>query len=518
MQVPTPQQPSVAGADHTGGRGPEQPGEVLDRLPGMAYRGAFAPERPLWMASAGAGEVTGYTAEQLMDAGRMGFAGCIHPEDRQGVWSAVADCVGARRPFHLIYRIQTPQGGVRWVMDQGRGVFWADGEVAGLEGFIMDVTAQRAREADLRQAYKMDAVARLAGDVAEEFNSVLTTIKGYASLVSMGLSESDPLREDLREIEAAVDRATSRTRHLLDFGKHPLVLAEVVDVNEIAQAMEETLRHVVGEEVQLALSLASRLGRVSVHPSQVEQVLLNLVVNARDACSPGACITVETVDAEVAPQDAALTEAGPHVALTVRDTGCGMDESTVERVFEPFFTTHPEQGAGIGLSVVYRIARQHGGTVHVDSTPGQGTSVRVLLPRAAEAAPASADPGQAATPPRWQGTVLLVDDDPSIRHYVRRVLEQCGLGVLEAGSGEEGLRRAAAHSGAITLVVTDIVMPQMSGREFVRRLSAGRPGTPVLFLSGYFADAPRGDAFLTKPFSPQGLWEKLRLVLGAPAA
>jgi PAS domain S-box-containing protein len=512
MQVPpspdAPSTPPRAELEHA----PAISAELLDRLPGMAYRGAFLPARPLWLASVGSLEVTGYPAERLAAPDGIAYASCIHPEDRDGVWSAVRQSVEAGRPFHLVYRLRWPDGTVRWVMDQGRPVSWAEGGVAGVEGFVMDVTAQHAREADLRQAYKMDAVARLAGDVAEEFNTVLTTIKGYASLVSMGLADSDPLRDDLREIELAVDRAAQRTRHLLEFGKHPLVLPEMVDVNEVVMGMEETLRHVVGAEVELVLSLASRLGRIRVHPSQVEQVLLNLVVNARDASSAGGCITVET--AESAGEEL-TSEPGAHVSLPVRDTGVGMDEATQERIFEPFFTTKPEaQGAGIGLSVVYRIARQHGGTVRVQSAPGDGTTVQVLLPCAEPPAAPVEDAGIA---PRWSGTVLVVDDDPSIRHYLRRVLEQCGLSVLEAGGGDEALRRAEEHAGALSLVVTDIVMPQMSGRELVRRLSAARPGTPVLFLSGYFADAPRGDAFLTKPFSPQAMWEKLKLLLGEPA-
>jgi two-component system cell cycle sensor histidine kinase/response regulator CckA len=488
--------------------------ELLDRLPGMAYRGAFAAERALWLASEGAEALTGYPSAELTSPSGVPFGTCIHPEDRDAVWNAVRDAVDAGRPFHLVYRLRRPDGQVRWVMDQGRPVSWAEGGVAGVEGFVMDVTAQHAREADLRQAYKMDAVARLAGDVAEEFNTVLTTIKGYASLVAMGLGDADPLRDDLREIEDAVDRAAQRTRHLLEFGKHPLVLPEMVDVNEVVLGMEETLRHVVGAEVKLVLSLASRLGRIRVHPSQVEQVLLNLVVNARDAAAAGGSITVETTESRGA--DSALADQGPCVSLTVRDDGCGMDENTLERVFEPFFTTKPQQqGAGIGLSVVYRIARQHGGTVRVESVPGEGTRVQVLLPCAEPPAQAP-EPPAGAVPPRWSGTVLVVDDDSAVRHYLRRVLEQCGLEVLEAAGGEDALRRAAEHSRPLDLVVTDIVMPQMSGRELVRRLSAPHPGVPVLFLSGYFADAPRGDAFLTKPFSPAEMWDKLRLLLGEP--
>ena len=388
-----------------------------------------------------------------------------------------------------------------------------------------DITEQKKLEAQLVQAQKMEAIGRLAGGVAHDFNNLLTVIIGNASLLLMGLDEKDPLREDLEEISDAGDRAASLTRQLLAFSrKQPLRLA-VLNLNEVITDMNKMLKRMIGEDVEVLTSFESDLISVKADPGQMEQVIMNLAVNARDAMPCGGKLTIETKNVyldEAYWQEYDLeAKPGPYVMLAVSDTGVGMDKETESHIFEPFFTTKKKGvGTGLGLSTVYGIVKQMGGYIWVYSEPGQGATFKIYLPGVETAAePAKRKPNHLK---RFEGseTILLVEDDKSVLNLARKVLKQQGYSVIEAQNGEDAFKVAEAHAGPIHLMTTDVVMPGMSGMELAQRMGPLYPGLKVLFMSGYTDDAiahhgvlDPGIAFLQKPFTPEGLAQKVREVL-----
>lgn len=387
-----------------------------------------------------------------------------------------------------------------------------------------DLSQYKKLEQQFHQAQKMEAIGRLAGGIAHDFNNVLTTISGYSELLLVDVEPASALRGDLEEIRAAAQFATGLTRQLLAFSRQQVLEPRILDLNWVANAMSPMLRRLLGEDVKLGTALASDLGRVKADPSQVEQVILNLAVNARDAMPMGGQLTIETANVEL---DAAYAREhmsgveGRFVMLAVSDTGTGMDAETKARIFEPFFTTKAAgKGTGLGLATVHGIVEQSGGNVWVYSEPGRGTTFKVYLPRVDELA---AEPEAAAAPtgPRAGAeTILVVEDNPSIRRLVRTVLGRHGFTVLDAGEPAEALALAARHAAPIALVVTDVVMPGMSGSELVRQLQAAQPDLLVLYMSGYTDDAVVNHgvleadvAFLQKPFTPAGLLDKVHAVL-----
>ncbi|MDB4949388.1 MAG: domain S-box protein [Gemmatimonadetes bacterium] len=400
----------------------------------------------------------------------------------------------------------------------------ASGALVGIVGVSSDLTERRALEQQLHQSQKMEAVGRLAGGIAHDFNNLLSVILGNLALLMMDLPEGDPLREELREIEQAARRAARLTQQLLAFSRRQILKPEPVDLNDRIRDMEGMMRRVIGEDVEFVTRLDPALGRVRVDPSQLEQVLMNLLVNARDAMPHGGRVTVETCNDEVGdPPPANLGDAlepGPYVRLLVRDTGAGMDADTRARVFEPFFTTKDVgKGTGLGLSTVYGIVRQSGGVVCVDSAPGKGAAFRVYLPRIS--APAAVDPEAGHDEfPRGRGTVLLVEDEAAVRSVARRILERGGYTVLEADGGVAALRVGESLDGPIDLLVTDVVMPGVGGTELADALRRLHPGLKVLFMSGYTedrlvhhgADGER-PAFMQKPFRPDDLLRHVRALL-----
>jgi nitrogen-specific signal transduction histidine kinase/ActR/RegA family two-component response regulator len=393
-------------------------------------------------------------------------------------------------------------------------------------GVSLDVTARHELEDRLRQAQKMEAVGRLAGGVAHDFNNLLQVIQGHARFALEALPEPGDLREDLEAVYAASERAARLTRQLLAFSRKQILQPRELDLNAVVRGVMPMLGRLIGEDIAVVTHLAPRLGAVTADPAQLEQVLVNLAVNARDAMPEGGTLGIETADVAL---DAAACERrdgpvapGAYVRLAVRDTGAGMDEATRARAFEPFFTTKaPGKGTGLGLATVYGIVRQSGGCVTVSSAPGAGTTVVVELPRTS--APEPARPAaDAPAPGRGTGTVLLVEDDATVRQFVRRVLEWQGYAVLEAAHGPDALRVAAEHGGRIDLVLTDVVMPGMSGRALAEALTASRPGLRVLFMSGYTDDeilrrglGTTGVALLEKPFTAEALRDAVRRELDA---
>jgi DNA-binding response OmpR family regulator len=376
-------------------------------------------------------------------------------------------------------------------------------------------------EDDLRHAQKMEAVGQLAGGIAHDFNNLLTVIAGETELLSERLEPADPLRRDVAAIAGATERAAALTRQLLAFSRRQLLKPRVLDLNELVASVDAMLRRVIGEDVELVTRRSGAAVPVEADPSQLEQVVLNLAVNARDAMPDGGRLTIEVSQVELPPGHG--LGPGSYALLKVSDTGTGMDAETLERVFEPFFTTKPEgAGTGLGLSTVYGIVTQSGGDVRVASTPGAGTTFEVYLPSTAQLpATAPAEPAPAFAPPAT-GTILLVEDDDAVRELALRALSDAGYAVLEAGDGGDALALCDAHDGPIDLLLTDVVMPEMSGRELAERRAPLRPETRVLYMSGYPADAivrrevlDGGVELLEKPFTPMSLRRRVRAALDA---
>jgi two-component system, cell cycle sensor histidine kinase and response regulator CckA len=392
-----------------------------------------------------------------------------------------------------------------------------------LEVIAEDITEKRALEDQFRQAQKMEAVGRLAGGVAHDFNNLLMVISGYTEVLLEMLNAEDPLRAKAQAIQQAADRATTLTRQLLAFSRKQLLELKVVDVNAIVSDMERLLRPLIGETIGLTTRLTPHVGHTRADAGQLEQVIMNLVVNSRDAMPNGGKVLIETSNATVDPvrREHSLIEPGLYVLLSVSDTGGGMDKETQSRIFEPFFTTKEKgKGTGLGLSTVYGIVKQSGGYIFAQSELGRGTTFRIYLPRVEDPAEHAGPVKNPAAATGGSETVLLVEDEESVRELVRETLANKGYNVIEADNGETGLRVSAEYAGTIDLLVTDVVMPGMSGRELAQRVTAARPQIKVLFLSGYTEDAiihegvlEPGTAFLQKPFTLQLLSRKVREVL-----
>jgi len=387
--------------------------------------------------------------------------------------------------------------------------------------------ALRRSEEKLRQAQKLEAIGQLAGGVAHDFNNLLTAIMGYGQLLTRRVEAHGQARRDVDEILRAADRAAALTRQLLAFSRQQVLDPRVLDLNAAVSEMDKMLRRLVGEDIDFVTAPAADLGRVKVDPGQIEQVLMNLVVNARDAMPEGGKLTIETANVELGAgyaNDRLDVSPGPYVMLAVSDTGCGMSRETAARVYEPFFTTKAlGKGTGLGLSTVHGIVKQSGGHIELYSELGEGTTFKVYLPRVEESAEAA--PASVAPIGRSEGTetLLLVEDEDTIRRVMRESLELLGYLVLEAKDGSHAITHCQRPGQPIDLIITDVVMPLMSGPELVQRVTAVRPGLRVLFVSGYADHAlvhrglrTAGSAFLQKPFTPERLARRVRELLDEP--
>ena len=421
-------------------------------------------------------------------------------------------------------RWKRKDGKIITVRLSGRAVPTPGGSGDVLEIIAEDITERRVLEDQFRQAQKMEAVGRLAGGVAHDFNNLLMVIGGYAEVMLEQTAIQDPLHSKIEAIQQAAERASTLTRQLLAFSRKQLLELKVVDINSIVSDMERLLRPLIGEDIELVAKTALDIGRARADAGQIEQVIMNLVVNAKDAMPNGGKLIIETANVDL--DDAVRTEyryikPGPYVMISVTDNGQGMDKETQSRIFEPFFTTKEKgKGTGLGLSTVYGIIKQSGGYVFAQSELGRGTTFRIYLPRVEEAAHV---PGHTRIKEAECGgceTVLLVEDEESVRQLVRETLEAKGYKVIEAEDGGSAMSISAAHPGVIDVLITDLVMPGMNGRELAKLMEASRPGIRVLYLSGYTEDAilhqgvlQGGSAFLQKPFTLQALSRKLREVL-----
>jgi two-component system, cell cycle sensor histidine kinase and response regulator CckA len=406
----------------------------------------------------------------------------------------------------------------------GRALIDGQGQPTEFEMIAEDVTERRALEDQLRQSQKMEAIGRLAGGIAHDFNNLLTVIKGYSELMLEELELADPLYCEVDEIKKAADRAAGLTRQLLAFSRQQVLAPRVLDLNSVIRNMERLLHRLLGEDINLTTSLDSGLGHIKADPGQIEQVVMNLAVNARDAMPNGGQLTIETMNVDLDEnyvREHVTVKPGCYVMIAVSDTGFGMTEEIRARIFEPFFTTkEPGKGTGLGLSTVYGIVKQSEGYVWVYSEAGIGTTFKVYLPRVD--APADVTPYHSNGLLTYRGTetILLVEDEDGVRALVRQILLRQGYTILEARHGEEALLLCERHQGRIDLLLTDVVLQQMSGRELAERLIRLRPEMRVLYVSGYTDDAivqhgvlSAGTAFLQKPFTTDALTRKVRQVL-----
>ncbi|MGH7476199.1 MAG: MHYT domain-containing protein [Longimicrobiales bacterium] len=385
--------------------------------------------------------------------------------------------------------------------------------------------ALHASEERLRQAQRLEALGRLAGGIAHDFNNLLTAIKGHTELLLTGRSDAGDDHEDLVEIDKAADRAANLTRQLLAFSRKQVVAPQILDLNAVITSMERMLRRLIGEDIELHTELTAGLDHIEADPGQIEQLVVNLVVNARDAMPNGGRVTVSTQRVPPAGEGSRAVELGPdgYVVLVVTDTGSGIDESTLAHIFDPFYTTKEQgRGTGLGLATVHGMVQQSGGHILVHTAIGAGTTFEVYLPASPEEA-APAPPPVAAPDLAVGGTILLVEDEPAVRRLVRKLLERQGHCVLEADDVDDAMRIARDHAAGIDLLLTDVVMPSMNGRELAELVSAERPSIRVLYMSGYTEDATlkrgvrqSGIDFLEKPFTLHALGHKVAEVLQQP--
>ena len=459
------------------------------------------------------------------------------PDFRAQVVAASERCGREGISFDMEGSIVTARGNPMWIRLIGRPMRDARDRITHIHGSMQDINARKLAEErhlkledQLRQAQRMETVGRLAGGVAHDFNNLLSVVLSYSELLSEGLADGDPMRADLEEIGGAGRRALDLTKQLLAFSRRQVLAPKPTDLSAVVMGMEAMLGRLIGEDIELATRCAADVGSVLVDPGQIDQVIMNLVVNARDAMPRGGTLTLETstvhLDETYAAEHVGVAP-GPHVLLSVRDTGCGMDKATQARMFEPFFTTKEQgKGTGLGLATVFGVVQQSGGTIWVESEPGEGTVFKVYFPLATseERTNVQPTPSLASRAPRGSETVLLVEDEEGVRVLARTILRKQGYTVLEASNGVEALALSAKHEGRIDLLVTDVVMPRMSGRELVEKLLPQRPQLKVLFMSGYMDDAVvrhgilhSSIAFLQKPITPEPLARRVREVLAGSA-
>ena len=432
----------------------------------------------------------------------------------------------AGQPWRVEVALRTKPGSTKSVYVTRDPIRDSQNRVLGVVSVCEDLTERREMERQLRHAQKMDAVGRLAGGIAHDFNNLLNVISGYGELALMRVSADDPIARYLQGIRQAVERGGSLTRHLLAFSRQQLLEPTVLNLNQVVEEMSEMLRRVLGSTVELSTCFDTRLRPVKVDRGELEHLITNLIVNARDAMPSGGTLEIRTanitIDAQHPVAFAQRAQPGEYVKLSIRDSGMGIDANTQQRIFEPFFTTKVfGKGSGLGLSIVYGIVQQSGGFITVESEVGQGSTFEVNLPQAVGIAQPTNDDDYAISRDKAQhGTILLVEDEAALRELTREALAAAGYEVLEAPNGSEALAFCQSHFGPIDLVITDVVMPKMRGDDLARRIKALHPEARVLFTSGYTAtsvvETIENASFLQRPYRFRDLAERIRQILNPP--
>ena len=478
-------------------------------------------------------ELIGYSRDEIM---RMRICDVVSRGDLDRIHARLKKKIADHSP--TIYEVEAiRKDGSRVPIEVSSRLLYENGVPVAVQGSARDITERKRAEAELRtsqlqlqQSQKLEAIGQLAGGVAHDFNNMLTAIIGYTDLSLRRVGLENPIRRNLEETKKAAERAASLVRQLLAFSRKQILEPKVLDLNDVVKDLHKMLKRLIGENITLDTRLDEDLGSVKADPCQVEQIIMNLVVNARDAMPRGGRVTIETTNTTLdANSDLkhVSVKPGEYVMLTVSDTGSGMDQATLGRIFEPFFTTKDlGKGTGLGLSTVYGIVKQSGGNIWVYSEPGMGTVFKVYLPRIDNSdAPTTDKLGYEATAPRGPETILLVEDEDVVRGLTRKILMQAGYNVLDAAGGEEAIRLCRTHAGAIDLLLTDVVMPGISGKEIADRLLELRPETRILFMSGYTDESivqhgvlDEGVEFIQKPFTWVGLARKVRDVLNSNGA
>lgn len=467
-------------------------------------------------------EIIGRPCHPLLHHSKPG--GSLYPIEACPIYAAFKDGVVHQSNEEVFWKKDGTSFPVEYISTPMRD---ESGKVVGAVVAFRDITSGKELEYQFRHAQKMEAVGRLAGGVAHDFNNLLTIISGYTELIEMGLPPENPLRAHASEVLKAGERAAALTRQLLAFSRQQVMAPQVLDLNSVVTNIHKMLRRLIGEDVELTTISAPDLGTVRADPGQIEQVIMNMAVNARDAMPEGGKLTIETSNVDLDTGYARIhfpIAPGRYVQLSISDTGCGMDEEVQKHIFEPFFTTKEHgKGTGLGLATVYGIVKQSDGYIWVYSEKGNGTTFKIYLPRVDAPVVVTGEGQTERKSVRGSETVLVVEDETSLRKLVCGVLKSNGYRVLEASRGEEALRISGQHEGAVQLLLTDVVMPQMSGRHLAEQLASLRPQTKVLFMSGYTDDAivhhgvlEPGMDFLQKPFTPESLARKVREVLDKP--
>ncbi len=494
---------------------------IAANVPGIVYQFIYLPDggKRFTFVSEGARALCGVAPEAIVQDPNALF-GLVHPEDRPGMHATGQAAVAALRPWTWEGRLLLPTGEQRWVRAASRNARQPDGSVLA-DGLIMDITAQRALEAQLRQSQKMEAVGQLAGGVAHDFNNILTAIAGFAEFLQDEFEPGDPRREDVGEILRGARRAASLTAQLLAFSRKQVLRSEVLDLNQVVTAVTTMLRPLLGSSLHLVTLPAPRAVPVLADRTQLEQVLMNLALNARDAMQGGGTLTIEI---GISPAEPGVAQ---RATLVVSDTGVGMLPEVAARVFEPFFTTkQPGQGSGLGLATVHGIVQQSGGTIGVESRPGEGTTFTITLPLAAgsRVRPTTGEMDAIRDPKQGDGgrpaaTVLIAEDEEAVRAIAQRILEQAGYRVLTARHGADALCVLDQAGATVDLLLSDVVMPEMGGVELAARAVEMIPGLPVVLMSGY-TDNDLGPideegivaGFVSKPFTAHSLLETVKAV------
>ncbi len=497
---------------------------LIESSPAVVYLAEpYPPFSPIYVSPNV--EAFGYTTDEWFVRPDM-WVNIIHEDDRAKVVRATEVAIAQETETDLEYRIVRQDNTIIWLHDKGRFISDEQGNKTGWQGVMVDITRTKELEEQLRQSQRLESVGRLAGGIAHDFNNMLTVINGYSELTLRLLKPDDPLRDNIEEIKKAGERSALLTQQLLAFSRQQVLKPVVLNLNEVITETLNLLQRLIGEDVELAIALNSKTGRVNADPGQLSQIIMNLAVNARDAMPHGGKLTIETANVFLEPADARRKIGilpGAYVMLAVCDTGHGMDEKIQQQIFEPFFTTKElGKGTGLGLATVYGIVKQSGGNIEFDSVAGAGTTFRVYLPRVAEQPEAVEATETSVEFLSGTETVLLVEDEEVVRNLSKKMLETGGYTVIEARDGLEALKICAGGKCEFDLLMTDIVMPQMGGWELAEKLTEKLPNIKILFTSGYNDDAmirrsfvETNTNFIQKPFTFDILNREIRKLLDA---